>query len=490
VNRTAIKYRGIAIGVGVVAAVLVGCTLSLRAIPKRFAIHARMPVALFARLPDPILARTYAVDLKTKGDSPVAAPAYMLARLPGGGGDPDVAEGSGFPMHRIPTGKDSFLLYKVYSVEQLLLEVEQEPIVRKRFARHFRISEGRVLSYMRNNLVESYIPKSGFYTVYNCRKDGSFYTTKQFFRVGTKVFALRNGQPVMKWVCGNPLAKALPAVRKLAQQQTVPVIKIGGSIETTTPTDTFDVSVPNEIAEYVIQPNVPLGPHIASLPPVITVGSAWSPGNWLWLIPPALILGQSGGDHGPVSGVGTVGSTIGSTTGTTTNTTTGNTTTTSTSGASGTTGNTTTTNNTTTTTTGNTSGTSTTSTSTTGPTTTTSTTGPTTTTTSTTGPTTTTSTTGPTTTTTSTTGPTTTTTTNTTGPTTTNSTTTNSSSSSTTTNTTVITIGSTNTTTTSTGTEVPEPGQWSYLIAIVLAVLVVGRRGIMRFHINRRYGGR
>ena len=199
---------------------------------------------------------------------------------------------SGHPVgaHYVSTPRDSYLQYKVYSVEQLIQQVSDNPAVRQRFARHFQIPESRVVSYMRANLVESYVPRTGRYTVYCVHRSGKFYPVKQTFRRGTKVFALRNGEPVMKWVCGNPLSKFLPdvQVKNLTQQ---PVQKVSPSIEELLPAEQANILVPSDIPAPVYQPAVPASLVSASAP-VLAHGGG---GSLLPFLLPAALIGIHGG---------------------------------------------------------------------------------------------------------------------------------------------------------------------------------------------------
>jgi hypothetical protein len=192
---------------------------------------------------------------------------------------------------RRATPPDSYLQYKVYSVDQLIEQVSGNPVVRQRFARHFQIPESRVVSYMRANLVESYIPATGRYTVYCVRRTGKFYPVKQTFRQGTKVFALRNGEPVMKWVCGNPLSHFLPSVQvRTIASKLPPVIKVSPSIQTFSPADTMDVLVPSEVTSPVYQPMVPIPTAAVSSAALGRGGASLLP----FLLPAALIGIHSG----------------------------------------------------------------------------------------------------------------------------------------------------------------------------------------------------
>jgi len=188
---------------------------------------------------------------------------------------------------------DSYLQYRVYTVDQLIQQVQDNPTVRRRFARHFQIPEDRVVSYMRANLVESYIPETRRYTVYCVSRSGKFYPIRQTFHKGTKVFALRNGQPVLKWLCGNPLSRFLPAVQ--VKNITKPRSRVARSIETlVTPAENQDVLVPNEEAP-VFLPAVPLALGPASSALLSGTGSGFSP---LFLLPAAFLLSNNGGGGG------------------------------------------------------------------------------------------------------------------------------------------------------------------------------------------------
>ncbi len=106
--------------------------------------------------------------------------------------------------------KASFLNYRVDTVKQLIAQVKADPAVRARYAKLFHVPQAQVVSFIQKNLVESYVPASKTYPVWCASKTGRLYVVHQHFAAGTRVFALRNGTPVMKWACGNPLVSMLP----------------------------------------------------------------------------------------------------------------------------------------------------------------------------------------------------------------------------------------------------------------------------------------
>lgn len=101
---------------------------------------------------------------------------------------------------------DSYLQRPVYSVNDLVQEVRANPQVRQRYAHHFlHISPDQLAHWMQNNLVESWVPTTKTYSVYCVSPSGKYFRVRQKFTKGTKVFALKDGTPLLKWICGNPL---------------------------------------------------------------------------------------------------------------------------------------------------------------------------------------------------------------------------------------------------------------------------------------------
>ncbi|MDQ2688614.1 MAG: hypothetical protein M3Y28_12185, partial [Armatimonadota bacterium] len=202
------------------------------------------------------------------------------------------------PVRRHATPPASYLQYRVYTLDQLIQQVSDNPTVRKRFARHFHISESNVVRYMKANLVESYVPKTERYTVYCVRPSGKFYPIRQTFKRGTKVFALKNGEPVMKWLCGNPLSKFLPEVSTRTIVQTPPkprpVVLVSPTLQELTPTETANILIPSEIYAPSYQTAVPLSLVSAATPIYSRAGTSLLP----FLIPAALVGAVASGGHG------------------------------------------------------------------------------------------------------------------------------------------------------------------------------------------------
>jgi hypothetical protein len=210
---------------------------------------------------------------------------------------------------RVPTPPDSYLQYKVYTVDQLIQQVSDNPAVRRRFARHFQMPEDRVVEYMRANLVESYIPKTGRYTVYCVHPSGKFYPVRQNFHRGTKVFALRNGEPVMKWVCGNPLTKFASNVTDIVHVP--PKTRVDSTVAEFIPADIENEVVPSE---GPATPTILVSPTIQSLasPVSSAVFRGAGPNLAYGLLPVAGLIAVNSGGHSnsgpPVAAVPEAGS--------------------------------------------------------------------------------------------------------------------------------------------------------------------------------------
>ncbi|HEY3268575.1 MAG TPA: hypothetical protein VGM37_16775 [Armatimonadota bacterium] len=108
----------------------------------------------------------------------------------------------------------SYLRYNSYSVSEVLGQLNGSVKLRQRYANHFHIAPEQVIPYFRANLVESYVPRTRRYRVWMSTKDGHKFARYQTFHAGTRVLALRNGEPVLKWACGNPLTNRLPSIQK------------------------------------------------------------------------------------------------------------------------------------------------------------------------------------------------------------------------------------------------------------------------------------
>jgi len=110
-----------------------------------------------------------------------------------------------------PLPADSFLKTRVETVNQLISQIQSSSVVQKRFSQVFKVPSSTLVSYIRKNVVESYVPATKTYRVWCVSRTGRLFQISSRLTAGTRVFALRNGTPIMKWACGNPLMSKLPA---------------------------------------------------------------------------------------------------------------------------------------------------------------------------------------------------------------------------------------------------------------------------------------
>lgn len=196
---------------------------------------------------------------------------------------------------RTPAPPYSYLRHNSPSLEEVIRQVSQSPQLQKRYAKHFNIPEQEVVTYFRTHLVESYIPKTQKYPVWCVKPDGTRFVVQQTFQSGTRVLSLRNGEPVLKWACGNPLSRTLPKIEK---KQVVRKSKVLPREQSRV--RTFEVVTPFEKPRTLLAqaPPVQVPPSemgritFREAPPVHRV-------RFPWQITPGLILtGTSGGGGG------------------------------------------------------------------------------------------------------------------------------------------------------------------------------------------------
>ncbi len=144
-----------------------------------------------------------------------------------------------------PNSPDSFLRYQVDSTSELVQEVRTNAVLRKRFAKHFGVSETEVVEFVRRALIPYRLPQERTVTVYGVRKNGQIYGVRQRMKKGTRVWANRSGVPVLKWLCANPMTNTLPIMPRpprtamlprttqvAALPPNIPVTRVSPQVET------------------------------------------------------------------------------------------------------------------------------------------------------------------------------------------------------------------------------------------------------------------
>ena len=190
-----------------------------------------------------------------------------------------------------PNSPDSFLRYQVDSTSELVQEVKTNATLRKRFARHFGVSEAEVVEYVRRALVPYRLPQARTVTVYGVAKNGRIYGVRQRMKKGTRVWANRSGVPILKWLCANPVTDKitpLPPQTSVVAPYRAAVAPLPAAV----PTSLVSPSV-NELVAPIVPPTLLSGG--GGYVPAVGGGGGGVP---LW---PALFvpLAFSGGHNRP-----------------------------------------------------------------------------------------------------------------------------------------------------------------------------------------------
>lgn len=166
---------------------------------------------------------------------------------------------------------DSFLRFQVESTDELVQVLKTNPVLRRRYARHFGVSEERVVDYVKRALIPYRLPKDRTVTVYGVTRSGRIYGKRTRLRKGTRVWATRSGVPILKWLCANPFSKWLPG-EKVARARSQKLPTPRGRVAAR-PLKTLALPQPQMVAE--LAPAMPVAPLVT--PGVTGSGSALLP---------------------------------------------------------------------------------------------------------------------------------------------------------------------------------------------------------------------
>lgn len=124
--------------------------------------------------------------------------------------------------HFRPAGPDAFLSFQFDSTDELVAELKANPTLRKRYAKHFRVSEDEVVDFIKRSLVPYRLKDPQTVTVYGVTKTGRIYGVRTRLKKGTRVWATRSGRPILKWACANPLTNVMPGTRLASRPRLSP----------------------------------------------------------------------------------------------------------------------------------------------------------------------------------------------------------------------------------------------------------------------------
>ncbi|MBL8040687.1 MAG: PEP-CTERM sorting domain-containing protein [Chthonomonas sp.] len=102
---------------------------------------------------------------------------------------------------------NSYLIYTVDTVPDLIAQIKKYPVVSDRFERHFGMTQDEIVDYFKT-LRLSKITKAGVYTVYNVpATTGELRSQQHALKAGYRVWVNEDGKPILVHVCGNPMTR-------------------------------------------------------------------------------------------------------------------------------------------------------------------------------------------------------------------------------------------------------------------------------------------
>lgn len=123
-----------------------------------------------------------------------------------------VAQCGSFASQRKPPRPGSFVRYSAETVEQLVNQILTDKVVGKRYFMMFKMKPEQLASYFRDNLQVTKLSKPLKVRMHFISKTGKILVRNCWLSAGKKVFATRDGTPVLDIGCGNPLVERLPVV--------------------------------------------------------------------------------------------------------------------------------------------------------------------------------------------------------------------------------------------------------------------------------------
>lgn len=111
-------------------------------------------------------------------------------------------------------GRDRFLDEPVLTTGALVEALKTNKIFRQNVAKHFKLPEDRVVAFVQDALVPYILPANMLVTNYGVTKAGVIYGKKTLLKKGTRVWATRSGDPILKWICSNPITTKVPVLKE------------------------------------------------------------------------------------------------------------------------------------------------------------------------------------------------------------------------------------------------------------------------------------
>jgi MYXO-CTERM domain-containing protein len=126
-----------------------------------------------------------------------------------------------FMSQRVTPGRDRFLNEPVLTTDALVEALKTNKTFRRNISKHFGLPEDRVVGFVEDALVPYILPKDTTVSNYGVTRAGMIYSKKMTLKKGTRVWATRDGSPILKWICSNPLLPKAPVLKKKPKPSTV-----------------------------------------------------------------------------------------------------------------------------------------------------------------------------------------------------------------------------------------------------------------------------
>ena len=195
---------------------------------------------------------------------------------------------------------NAFLNTMAPSLPALIKQVQKDPQVYARYARHFGMNRAELVSYF-STLRPATIGKSGPYVVYNVHDDGIIRSRIFSLKAGSLIYVDVAGTPILKKICGNPMTVG---PKRTTVASIIPVAPIGvpndvrpvseeetpTTVEEMTPIEEMEAppfeAAPPEVTPPIVPETPPTitPPTITPTPPTV-VSPGFETAGLGWLIP-------------------------------------------------------------------------------------------------------------------------------------------------------------------------------------------------------------
>lgn len=119
-----------------------------------------------------------------------------------------------FTPQAVRPGRDRFNNTPSLTLDGLVETLKTNKTFRKNLSKHFDIPEERLVDFVQDALIPQVLATDAKVQNYGVTKTGQIYHKNTTLKKGTRVWGLRDGTPILKWDCSNPLLMKLPVVKK------------------------------------------------------------------------------------------------------------------------------------------------------------------------------------------------------------------------------------------------------------------------------------